>query len=119
MVAHARQVLARIRWSGADVERFLGRYLTAPKPHVAFASPRRPLARAAFARQLRRRAIVLDLKTQMLYRGARLYVNGEEAGTPRGLRTLADRRRALVPPARADLLYDWYRAGYLHLERSQ
>jgi 50S ribosomal protein L16 3-hydroxylase len=118
MVGHARQVLARIRWSGADVERFLGRYLTSPKPHVAFSAPRRPLARTAFGRRLRRCTVVLDLKTQMLYRGARLYVNGEEAGSPRGLRALADRRRALVSPARADLLYEWYRAGYLHLERS-
>jgi 50S ribosomal protein L16 3-hydroxylase len=117
MVAHARAVLARIRWSGADVERFLGRYLTSPKPHVVFAPPRRPLARGAFARRLRRSAVLLDAKTQMLYRGARLYVNGEEAGSPRGLRALADRRRALVPAARADLIYEWYRAGYLHLER--
>jgi 50S ribosomal protein L16 3-hydroxylase len=117
MVAHARAVLGRIRWSGSDAERFLGRYLTAPKPHVVFVPPRRPLSRAAFARRLRRSAVALDAKTQMLYRGTRLYVNGEEAGSPRGLRALADRRRALVPAARADLIYDWYRAGYLHLER--
>ena len=117
MVAHARATLARIRWSGADVERFLGRYLTTPKPHVAFAPPRRPLARAAFARRLRRQAVVLDLRTQMLYRGERLYVNGEEAGPAHGLRRLAEVRRALVSPARADLLYEWYCAGYLHLER--
>jgi 50S ribosomal protein L16 3-hydroxylase len=119
MVAHARAVLARIRWGRADVERFLGRYLTAPKPHVVFTPPPRPLARAAFARRLRRHAVALDLKTQMLYRGARLFVNGEEAGSPRGLRALADRRRALAPAARADLLYEWYRAGYLHLEAKQ
>jgi 50S ribosomal protein L16 3-hydroxylase len=119
MVAHARATLARIRWSGADVERFLGRYLTTPKPHVAFAPPRRPLPQAAFARRLRRQAVVLDRRTQMLYRGARLYVNGEDAGAARDLRRLADVRRALVPTARADLLYEWYRAGYLHLERSK
>jgi 50S ribosomal protein L16 3-hydroxylase len=118
MVAHAQATLARIRWGRADVERFLGRYLTTPKPHVAFAPPRRPLARAAFARRLRREPVVLDAKTQMLYRGAHLYVNGEPAGAARGLRMLANRRRALVPAARADLIYAWYRAGYLHLERS-
>jgi 50S ribosomal protein L16 3-hydroxylase len=118
MVAHAQATLARIRWGRADVERFLGRYLTTPKPHVAFAPPRRPLARAAFARRLRRQPVVLDAKTQMLYRGAHLYVNGEPAGAARGLRMLANRRRALVPATRADLIYAWYRAGYLHLERS-
>jgi 50S ribosomal protein L16 3-hydroxylase len=118
MVAHAQATLARIRWSRADVERFLGRYLTTPKPHVTFAPPRRPLARAAFARRLRRQLVVLDAKTQMLYRGARLYVNGEEADAASSLRTLADRRHALVPAGRGDLIYAWYRAGYLHLERS-
>ena len=118
MLAHAQATLARIRWSRADVERFLGRFLTTPKPHVTFAPPRRPLARADFLRRLRRQPVALDAKTQMLYRGARLYVNGEEAGAARGLRTLADRRRALVPAARGDLIYAWYQAGYLHLERS-
>jgi 50S ribosomal protein L16 3-hydroxylase len=118
MIAHARATLARIRWQRGDVERFLGRYLTTPKPHVAFAPPRRPLTRAAFARRLRREAVALDPRTQMLYRGAQLYVNGELPVPARGLRALADRRRALVPAARTDLIYEWYRAGYLHLERS-
>jgi len=117
MIAYARATLARIRWGRADVERFLGRYLTAPKPHVTFTPPRRPLAPGMFARRLRRQPVALDAKTQMLYRGAHLYVNGEDAGPARGLRALADRRRALVPAARADLIYAWYRAGYLHLER--
>jgi len=119
MIGHARATLARIRWQRRDVERFLGRYLTTPKPHVAFAPPRRPLARAAFARRLRREAVALDLRTQMLYRGAQLYVNGEPPVPARGLRALADRRRALVPAARGDLIYDWYRAGYLHLEQGK
>jgi 50S ribosomal protein L16 3-hydroxylase len=119
MIAHAAATLARIRWRRGDVERFLGRYLTAPKPHVAFAPPRLPMARAAFARRLRREAVVLDLRTQMLYRGAQLYVNGETPVPARGLRGLAERRRALVPAARADLIYDWYRAGYLHLEQGK
>lgn len=118
MIAHARATLARIRWQRGDVERFVGRYLTTPKPHVAFAPPRRPLARAAFARRLGREAVALDPRTQMLYRGAQLYVNGEPPVPARGLRALADRRRALVPAARTELIYAWYRAGYLHLERS-
>jgi 50S ribosomal protein L16 3-hydroxylase len=118
MIAYARATLARIRWQRGDVERFVGRYLTTPKPHVAFAPPRRPLARAAFARRLGREAVALDRRTQMLYRNAQLYVNGEPPVPARGLRALADRRRALVPAARTDLIYEWYRAGYLHLERS-
>jgi len=114
LVAHAAATLRRIRWSRGDVGRFLGRFLTTPKPHVVFMPPARPLTRAAF---VRRRAVALDPKTQLLYSGMFSYCNGEEYVTAPALRALADRRRALVMPAAADLLYDWYLAGYLHLER--
>ena len=118
LLDHAAATLGRIRWGRAQVEEFLGCTLTTPKPHVVFAAPRRPLARAAFARRLRRTPVVLDLKTQMLTLGARLFCNGEAFGPAPLLRELADRRRALVGPALADLLYDWYLSGFLHLERS-
>ncbi len=114
MVQHTANTIGRIRWSHGDAGRFLGRFLTAPKQHVVFAPPARPLTRATF---VRRRAVVLDPKTQLLYSGKFSYCNGEEYVTAPALRALADRRRALVMPAAADLLYDWYLAGYLHLER--
>jgi 50S ribosomal protein L16 3-hydroxylase len=114
---HAAHTLRRIRWGRGDIESFLGRYLTTPKPHVVFAAPVRPLGLAEFRRRLRRSCVTLDPKTQMLYRGARLYCNGEVFKPSRALRALADRRRALVHPALAELIYDWYLAGYLHLER--
>lgn len=114
---YAARTLRRIRWGRGDVEGFLGTYLTTPKPQVVFAPPWRPLARTAFARQLRRVPVVLDRRTQMLTLGARLFCNGEAHESSRALRALADRRRALVPAAHAALLYDWYLAGYLHLER--
>ena len=113
MVRHAARTLSRIRWSGGDAARFLGRFLTTPKPQVVFRPPARPLARAAFAR---RGTVVLDAKTQLLYRGKHCYCNGEEYATARALRVLADQRRALVRPAQADLFYGWYLAGYLHPE---
>ncbi len=115
---HAARTLRRIRWGRGDVERFLGATLTTPKPQVVFAPPSRPLARGAFRRRLRRTPVVLDRRTQMLYRGARLFCNGEAYKPTRALRALADRRRALVPAAQAELLYGWYLAGYLHLERT-
>jgi 50S ribosomal protein L16 3-hydroxylase len=118
LAAHAAQTLRRIRWTRGDIERFLGRYLSSPKPHVVFAPPARPLGRAAFRRRLRSGRVVLDPKTQMLYRGARLFCNGEEFKPARSLRALADRRSALVRAASADLIYDWYLSGYLHLERA-
>jgi hypothetical protein len=57
----------------------------------------------------------------MLFRGAVIYINGEShanvAPDAQRLSRLADRRR-LAPFARIDrdtlqLLYQWYRAGYL------
>jgi hypothetical protein len=62
--------------------------------------------------------VVLDPKTQMLTLGARLFCNGEEFKPARALRSLVDRRRALVRPALAGLIYDWYLSGCLHLERT-
>ncbi len=114
---HAARTLRRIRWRRGDVENFLGVYLTTPKVQVVFARPSRPLARAAFARRLRRTPVALDRRTLMLTLGARLFCNGETYPASRALRALADRRRALVPAAPADLLYGWYLAGYLQLER--
>lgn len=113
LLAHAEATLARIRWNRGDVAEFLGRYLTAPKPHVAFAPPSRPLARAAFAR---RRAVALDRRSQMLTLGGRVFLNGERVPGARALRALAERRRGLVPAAQTDLFYEWYLAGFLHPE---
>ena len=36
MVQFAKRFLSRIRWGREDVARFLGEYLTQPKPHVVF-----------------------------------------------------------------------------------
>jgi 50S ribosomal protein L16 3-hydroxylase len=124
LVDFAQAQLARIRWRRADIERFTGEYLSAPKPHVVFVPPRRPLARSAFARRLAHGRATLDPRTQLLYRGVRLFLNGEALSprpdARRALCNLADRRRiagrALAGRATRDLIYDWYLRGYLHLE---
>jgi len=123
--AHARRLLARIRWSARDVDEFLGAYLSAPKAQVVFALPRRPLARGAFGRSLARAEVALDARTQLLYHGTGFFVNGESLQAPArqraALAALADARRAagrrLAAAGLADLIYDWYRSGYLHLEK--
>ena len=117
MVVHAARVLRGIRWTRSDVGNFLGRFLSEPKAHVVFRPPRRALARGAFARALRRAAVVLDARTQMLTLGARCFVNGETLPATRALRALANRRRARLPAALAETAYRWYLSGYLHLER--
>jgi 50S ribosomal protein L16 3-hydroxylase len=126
MVRRMRSMLDRIDWSASDVLEFIGCYLTEPKPHVFFTPPRPALTAAAFARRAARCGIELSGKTQMLYHGTRIFVNGErvDAG-PRAaalLMRLADHRR-LAPPLALDseaasALYQWYRAGYIELSRA-
>jgi len=110
-------VLSRIRWTRADVERFLGEYLSMPKPHVVFRPGRaRRALRSAFVR--------LDPKTQLLYAGRRFFVNGESIAVPARaaatLRRLADERAAagaeLARVRLGDLISLWHKQGYVHLE---
>lgn len=120
LVSFAVRQARRIRWSAADVADSLGRHLTTPKPHVVFLRPTRraatPLARAH---------VRLDARTQLLYRGARFYLNGEaftaEARQRAVLAALADHRESDgADLARAGLalrVEEWRAAGYLHLDR--
>ena len=120
MVSFADSVLRSIRWSKDDATRFLGEYLTEPKPHVVFraSAGRRPLASSGLR---------LDPKTQLLYSGRRFFINGESFVTSKSaaplLRELAERRRVrgaqLARAPLAGLISGWLRAGYAHLERLQ
>ena len=119
MVSFATRLLKRVRWSDAEVERFLGEYLSEPKPHVVFRpqSSRRPL-RGSLVR--------LDAKTRLLYRGARFFINGESMELDRRnavlLRALADRRvlqgSRLAGTGLAGLISRWQRQGYVNLEKA-
>lgn len=120
MVRFANHLLRKIRWTDADAAEFLGRFLTEPKPNVVFSPSRSRLA-------LSGARLRLDPKTQLLYRGALFFINGEAFRPPRhalrALRELADRRdiegRRLARGALAGLSSDWLQAGYAHLERLQ
>lgn len=121
MLHKVRHMLDRIDWHDRDILGFLGQYLTEPKPHVVFAPPTRPLAAVAFTRRAAGLGVRLDAKTQMLYRGRQVFINGERCKIGRAaaplLTKLADGRR-LSPPLALDTeaacrLYQWYRAGYI------
>jgi 50S ribosomal protein L16 3-hydroxylase len=123
MVRQAGGFLRRIRWGDRDVASFLGRHLTEPKAHVIFGRPARPLPPRAFATRLAQRGARLALPTRMLFRGGAIFINGEEravsGAAARLLSRLAD-RRALAPGARVDreaaeLIYEWYRSGYVEV----
>ena len=116
MVRFTQRLLRRIRWNGADARDFLGRYLSTPKPNVVFSPPPR-----GFRGKLERKAVALHARTQMLYLGARFFINGESfvprARQRRVLAELADRRRVpgrmLERAGLGRLVREWHRAGYL------
>ena len=117
------RMLAQIRWNAADVARFLGCWLSEPKPQVYFDPPSSPLAPRAFARAASRHGVRLDRRTQLLYDDRHLFVNGAALPWPATgattIKRLADRRilaaRDAAAPAApvAALLHDWYRHGFL------
>jgi 50S ribosomal protein L16 3-hydroxylase len=116
-------MLEGVKWDASTVARFLGTFLSEPKPAVCFDPPHPPLGRAAFARRVAARGLALDRRTQLLYDDDALYVNGERCAWPadgrNALARLANARAlpasdcaALPAPALAQV-YAWYCDGYL------
>ena len=111
MIRFAAQALGRIRWSRGEVASFLGEYLSMPKPHVVFRGTRR--SRGPMVR--------LDPATQLLYTGARFFINGDALAVPvrarAALRALADERAlaasALARAGLGRLISEWQRRGYV------
>jgi 50S ribosomal protein L16 3-hydroxylase len=125
MVERCARDLARLAWSPATVARFLGCWLSEPKPTVIFDPPQQPRSRAAFARALARAGARLDRRAQLLYDGRHVFINGSalawpaDPATAQALRQLANARRIAPPTAAAlpatgvALLHQWYCDGYL------
>jgi len=116
--------------TASEIDRFIGSYLTEPAPSVWFEGPERPLSETAFTRAITVHGLRLDRCSRMAWRGTRLFINGEnietQAGARRWLRRLADDRSlspadtgaALGHAALADLLRDWYEAGWLQIGKA-
>jgi 50S ribosomal protein L16 3-hydroxylase len=127
MVAKVDAMLKHIAWNKDSVADFLGRYLTEPKPDVIF-TPVRKIALAEFTKQLAKKSLRLDLKSQMLFYADNFYLNGEKLGVPSALtgtmRELADKKHLQTHALEANIhaglgkvLYDAYLAGFIGLER--
>jgi 50S ribosomal protein L16 3-hydroxylase len=119
-------MLAGVRWSDAMVRRFLGCYLTEPKPCVYFEPPSRPLGLAAFRSAAVRRGVSLDRRALLLYDSRNAFLNGvalESVGQDGTvIRRLANARHlsgasfaGSTRPAAVAQFHQWYRDGFLHL----
>lgn len=105
--------------------RFVGCYLTQPKPHVEFAPPDRPLAAAAFAQALRRQGAHLDLRSRLLFDRVHFYLNGAMLDVPQAdvlaWREFANGRQLshniakALTAASAATLHEQYQLGYLEI----
>ena len=117
LIGFASRSLEKIRWNRQEVGDFVGRYLTTPKQHVVF-RPRRGAPGSGVAR--------LDPKTQLLYLGKRFFLNGESFSAPpraaEALQGLADKRASstatLTRAGLKEQLAEWYRMGYLSVDRA-
>jgi len=115
------KMLAQARSSRSDMLRFIGEDLSTPKSQVVFEPPRRAMTLPAFAKAIKRRGLQLSAASILLYDDKALYMNGERCEPPAAaiplLRRFADHRMlapaSAIPAAAAEVLYDWYRSGFV------
>lgn len=126
MLRQVEQAIKQVRWDREDIANFLGCYLTEPKAHVFFEAPVRPVKQPRFCQLLRKQAVALDMKSQMLCHADWVFMNGEASQVSQQtytvLRKLADKRalRELVTDVSelTELLYQWYLDGYLEIVKN-
>lgn len=117
--------LNKIKFTKEDITIFIGEYLSEPKPNVFFDAPNRPVSINSFTKHAAKHGLVLSRKTQMLYRGKYIFINGESfvaAHLDKNiLNKLADTRRldahdfALASDDVLESLYTWHQDGWITL----
>lgn len=115
----------KMRFTEEDITIFLGEYLSEPKASVFFDPLEKPLTLARFSLAANKRGIKLARKTQMLYRGKHIFINGESFAVGRADKTLlcalADQRqleKSALQHASEDVteaFHQWYQDGWLML----
>ena len=120
-----RGMIKSIRWSNADIDRYLGEMLSEPRQSVVFDPPSR-MSGAAFAQKADQRGLQLDLRTRLLFDRKAFFINGESivvtSTDARILRTLADERALAagthLSRAALALLQEWHAAGFVRFGES-
>jgi 50S ribosomal protein L16 3-hydroxylase len=125
MLATITEEMNKVRFTEEDVTIFVGEHLSEPKHNVFFTGPAKPLTVGRFGDTVAKRGLVLSLKTQMLYRGKHVFINGESFAVGKAdkavLDTLANERAlsgAAIAGASDDVmeaLYTWYQDGWIEL----
>ncbi len=77
MIDKVSEMLQKITWDKNNVADFLGKYLTEPKPDVVFESARK-ISQTEFIKQLSKKPLLLNLKSQLLFTQNNFYLNGEK-----------------------------------------
>jgi 50S ribosomal protein L16 3-hydroxylase len=126
MLSRIADELNKVRFTEEDIGIFLGEYLSEPKASVFFDPPLKEFSASGFAQACAKRGIALSRKSQMLYRGRTIFINGEsfdaDSRDAALLKALANARKLdgeALEGASRDLresLYTWYQDGWLILE---
>jgi 50S ribosomal protein L16 3-hydroxylase len=121
--------LKKIKFTKDDMTIFLGEHLTEPKSSVFFTSPKKNLTPKKFALSAQKTGVALSLKTQMLYKGENIFINGESFSVSKGdqlsLHKLANQRYldgADISSISADVMEAfciWYEDGWLELSSEE
>ena len=77
MVKQVSSILNGLKWSEEDVADFLGQYLTEPKSHLVFDTPKN-ISLPAFEKRMKSQGIQLSFKSQLLSAANCFYLNGEK-----------------------------------------
>lgn len=123
MFHQAKRIINNIKWRDIDIENFLGIFLTEPKSHVFFRRPVNSLSRKEFSQQIKSVGVQLDLKSRLLVKKNKLFINGECYQMNSRIRHVLQRfaaEQTIAPGSTLDqevieLLYQWYKYGYITL----
>lgn len=125
MLSSISNELAKIKFTKDDMTIFLGEYLTEPKSTVFFTSPEKTLTPKKFTLSAQKNGVSLSLKTQMLYKGRNIFINGESFSVDKEdqliLCKLADQRFldgtdiASISDDVLEAFCIWYEDGWLEL----
>ncbi|MDQ1816230.1 cupin domain-containing protein [Massilia sp. CCM 9210] len=125
MLAAITEEMNKVRFTEEDVTIFVGEHMSEPKHNVFFTGPAKPLTMGRFAETAAKRGVALSLKSQMLYRGKHVFINGESFAVGRADKAVLDvlaNERALPGAALAgasddvmEALYTWYQDGWIEL----